>query len=113
MKGLKYKVVKRNAEEFGLKSHVFVIVKRTWIGSYWDTDEYYFKEKSANDRCMILNCSCFPKFEVNSDNTVNIIMKQQKDSWNREDLFPIIKKALNADGIFNDKFTNKWIEENL
>jgi hypothetical protein len=51
----KYRVVKRFASEFGLKAHVFVIEKRTWLGFYWDTDEYYFNKESAEKRCDELN----------------------------------------------------------
>ena len=51
--------------------------------------------------------------KVNSNNTVNVIIKQPKESWNREELMPIIKKALNTDGLFNDKYTLKWMEDHL
>lgn len=52
----KYRVVKRMAAEFGRKSHVFVIEKRTLMGFYWDTDKCYFNEESAQKRCDELNC---------------------------------------------------------
>lgn len=52
---MKYKVVKRMAAEFGRKAHVFVIAKKTWLGFYWDTDDYYFKEETAQKRCDELN----------------------------------------------------------
>ena len=53
---MKYKVIKRMAAEFGNKAHVFVIAKKTCLGFYWDTDEYYFDEYSAQNRCNKLNC---------------------------------------------------------
>ena len=51
----KYRIVKRMASEFGRKAHVFVIEKRTWLGFYWDTDDYYFNEDNAQKQCNILN----------------------------------------------------------
>lgn len=53
---MKYKVVKRMVGEFGRKSHIFVIAKKTWLGVYWDTNSYYFKEESAQKQCDDLNC---------------------------------------------------------
>lgn len=50
-----YKVVKRIAAQFGRQAYVFVIAKKTWLGFYWDTDEYYFTEESAQKRCNKLN----------------------------------------------------------
>jgi len=53
--GQKYRVIKRKCSEFGSKCLVFVIEKKTWIGFYWDTDEYYLSEPTAQQRCDELN----------------------------------------------------------
>ena len=45
----KYRVAKRIAEEFGRKSKVFVIEKRTWLGFYWPTMDYFTNERAAEE----------------------------------------------------------------
>jgi hypothetical protein len=52
---MKYKVVLRAIPEFGNKSHIFVIAKKSWLGFYFDTNEYYFDMSSAEKKCEELN----------------------------------------------------------
>lgn len=52
---MKYRIVKRIFPQYGNKCYVFVISKKTWLGFYIDTNEYYFWEDSAQRRCDYLN----------------------------------------------------------
>ena len=52
---LKYRVVKNLSYEFGKKSKVFTIEKRTIFGVYWPMDGYYFDEEAAQTKCNELN----------------------------------------------------------
>lgn len=52
---MKYRVETRNAAEFSGNRYAYVIAKKTWLGFYWDTDEYFFDYKSAQERCNELN----------------------------------------------------------
>ncbi|MFW6246766.1 MAG: hypothetical protein ACOC22_01125 [bacterium] len=51
----KYKVVERPCAEFGAKCRVYVIAKLTWLGFYWDTDDYFHTEDGAELCCKVLN----------------------------------------------------------
>ena len=51
----KYIIVKRFCRQFGKHCIAYVIAKKTWFGFYWDTDDYFHKENTAQNYCNKLN----------------------------------------------------------
>jgi len=55
------------------------------------------------------------RLNVQIDNNTKFESAKKLDQriYSESELFFIVKKALNTDGVFNDKYTKIWIEQNL
>ena len=76
-----------------------------------EVEETYIDPIGNKSDCKLDDTEINYHLKLDSQNIITI--RKQKDSWSREELMPIIKKALNTDGLFNDKYTLKWMEDHL